>query len=399
MITIFQPQVVTKDGYATLQAVVDIDGKKDTIWFKVSEKFGDYLCYERSDAYVIGLLNYAMRNGHDITCEAPMGEDLYYQLTTYLIESVYKGSDVLYKTKIISKVDSSSLKLGNAVATGISCGIDSLHVLSQQSESLCKSLNLTHLVFNNVGSHGEGLRAQTLFAKRKQLVVDFCNEHNFELIVSDSNLMNVIPQNHFLSHTYSSCFAIYILQKLYNVYYYASGVSFLEFNLKDNERKDVAYYDLLLLSMLSTRDIKIHSEGAPLTRFEKTQRVVDYPPSYTYLNVCTQDAHNCGLCEKCIRTLVSLDALGKLELYNKVFNIDYYKNNRSFYLSKLYFYYKLGKSDYIESYATLKKDITFLIKLKTIFDISNIKSLLVTCFPQGKLRSALKKVYKILFRK
>ena len=52
-----------------------------------------------------------MRNGHDITCEAPMGEDLHYQITTYLIEAIAKGDARMYHTRITAEVDHSELPL------------------------------------------------------------------------------------------------------------------------------------------------------------------------------------------------------------------------------------------------------------------------------------------------
>ena len=64
-----------------------------------------------------------------------------------------------------------------------------------------------------------------------------------------------------------------------------------------------------------------------MTRMTKLKKVVDYVPSYRYLNVCLKDGDNCGVCEKCVRTLLGLDALGKLDEYNQVFDTQYYKQN------------------------------------------------------------------------
>jgi len=105
MIIIRKPGIVNEGGKSRLQAPFNIDGKVNNVWFEVDKKYGKYLCYERSDAFVIGVLNYAMRNGHDIKCETPMGEELKYQITTYLIDAVFKGSKKLYKTKIFTEID------------------------------------------------------------------------------------------------------------------------------------------------------------------------------------------------------------------------------------------------------------------------------------------------------
>lgn len=229
MITIHRPDFSQRGEYARIQSLVDIDGNRNTIWFEVRREYGEYLCWERSDAFVIGLLNYAMRNGHDITCEAPMGEDLHYQITTYLIEAIAKGDARMYHTRITAEVDHSELPCDNAVGTGISCGIDSFHALAGNNDAKYPKHRITHLTFNNVGSHGEGEHARRLFAERKEHSRKFCEEFGFKFVESNSNIMDVIPQDHYQTHTFTSSFAIYCLQKLYSVYYYASGQPFAEF--------------------------------------------------------------------------------------------------------------------------------------------------------------------------
>ena len=49
-----------------------------------------------------------------------------------------------------------------------------------------------------------------------------------------------------------------------------------------------------------------------------------------YLNVCvpaTDKGHNCSCCNKCMWTLIPLDAMGKLDKFKGVFDIDVYKKN------------------------------------------------------------------------
>jgi len=364
MITIEKPEIIYLDDKARLQAQFNIDGEHKLIWFEVEKKYSEYLCFERSDAFVIGVLNYAMRNGHDIICKAPMGEDLYYQITTYLIDAIYKGSNKLYKTKIIAEVDNSKIKSANAVGTGISCGIDSFHAILMNTNSKFRHHNITHLAFNNVGSHGEGEKAKRLYNGRKKMIMKFADEFHYELIESNSNIYNEIPQNHFMTHTYTSSFAIYALQKLYSVYYYASGRKFSDFSLKDTYNKDCSYYDLLLSNMFSTNELKIYSEGATSSRLEKTKQVSNYEPSYNYLNVCTNNVVNCNKCEKCVRTLLALDALKKLDKYKTVFDIEYYKKNKQKYYKTLVYQTLRKNHNYVEIYPYLKSQITFLTKIK-----------------------------------
>ena len=55
------------------------------LWFSVPAEYADHLCCERSNAFVIVMLWYAMVTGSDISFEAPISERLYNGLTQNLI--------------------------------------------------------------------------------------------------------------------------------------------------------------------------------------------------------------------------------------------------------------------------------------------------------------------------
>ena len=75
----------------------------------------------------------------------------------------------------------------------------------------------------------------------------------------------------------------------------------------------------LLNANYSSSDLKIRHEGITLSRFEKTKLVADWDVALQHLRVCNRIEHyrpgmlNCGKCEKCVRTMLALLALGKLE--------------------------------------------------------------------------------------
>lgn len=364
MIVIEKPYISTENGKSRLVAKVSLDGDSREVWFEVESQFEKYLCYERGDAFVVAILNYAMRYGHDMESKAPIGEDLYYQLTTDLIPALANNSKTMHRTNLIAEVDSTVLSNAGAVGTGISCGVDSFHSLAMETQGKFPKHKLTHLAFNNVGSHGEGEYAQKLFTERKGLAKKFCEEFGFVYVEGNSNLHDAIPQNHLRSHTYSSMFSVFALQKLYSVYYYASsGHPYGHFSLKDNEKFDAGDYELLSLKDFSTHSLLIYSEGGEKNRFEKVKTIVNYPPSYNYLNVCLNQFHNCGKCEKCVRTLVALDALNALDNYKNVFDVDYYRTHKNFYYSRLY-KGTLEKNDmYAGVYPLLAKRISVFAKI------------------------------------
>jgi bacterioferritin-associated ferredoxin len=319
-----------------MQTTIDVDGNPRQLWFEVENEYAPSLCHERSDGYLIGLLPWAMRHQHDITCEMPVGEELYYQITSCLIPALCKSANKLYSTQIFASIDTQTILNKGAIGTGISCGIDSLHVLANQSNSPYPSLNLTHLVHHNVGSHGTNKDSEVLRIERENRAQAFADEMGYKLIKTNSNYAEIFQQTYPYINTYANCFAIYMMQKLWSNYFYASlGCGLNNFNLKNHDKKDSAYYDLLTLDCLSTKTLRIYSEGAAKTRFEKTKTVVNYLPAKKYLNVCCATGSNCGKCEKCMRTLLMLDALDTLDTFNSVFDINYYKTHKNHYYAWL----------------------------------------------------------------
>lgn len=336
-----------------------------TIWVETSSEYKQYLTFERADAFVVGILNWAMREGHDIVSESPMGEYLYYQIIRYVIPGLTWGSPRLHNIKITCPIDSSELPNAGAVGTGITCGVDSLYSVCTNKSDEYPKHKITHLTFFNVGSHGEGERAKKIFKERLKIAQDFCKDNGYPLVVVDSNLHDVIHQNHFLTASYSAGFAIFALQKMWKLYHLASaGNDYGVYHLKGNDSKCSEDYEIFLLPQLSTDQLRIESSGAGVTRQNKLREIVKYRPSYKSLNVCTSDGPNCSRCEKCIRTMIGLDALGELDKYSEVFDLDFYRKNQSYCFQVFMERYYMGWKLHAEIYPTIKNKIPLISKLK-----------------------------------
>ena len=68
-------------------------------------------------------------------------------------------------------------------------------------------------------------------------------------------------------------------------------------------------------SYFSSAHFQTEHVGTELTRIEKVALVADWPAGLQNIRVCQNDSTgswNCGTCEKCIRTMVMLESLGKL---------------------------------------------------------------------------------------
>lgn len=68
----------------------------------------------------------------------------------------------------------------------------------------------------------------------------------------------------------------------------------------------------------SSHNLRVHHDYITYTRFEKTQLIAKSEVALNNLRVCDApelpaNSHNCGYCEKCIRTVTALEAIGALQ--------------------------------------------------------------------------------------
>ena len=335
-IKVGRPQLSTVGSNVRVTAQISVGETVKPLWFEVDQEYGQYLCYERSDAYLVGLLWIAMTNRYDIECEAPVTGELLHQIETWLIPSLVKNSRVMRAPQIRCDIEEEPMPNAGAVGTGMSCGVDSIHAVKTYYNHSVPSLRLTHLAVYNVGAFGlyDIDKAEPQFRWQVENSRRVAAELGLKLVVGNSNFKQQFFTDHRYTCTYVNMFGVFMLQKLWRTYFYASlGCGTTGFSVLNADRLDAAHYDLLSLDCYSTRNLRIYSEGAALTRFEKTRDIVDFPVAKKHLHVCCQDnGGNDSKCFKCKRTLLALDALDALDDFGGVFDITYYKKHRNRYL-------------------------------------------------------------------
>lgn len=361
MIHIGKPYIESsREGHARLVTDITMEDKTQKWWFEVPAEYKEYLCTERGDAWLIGILPLAMRFYEDITLDAPITEELLYNIEKELIPSLVNSSKNLYSCRIFAETEATLInENAQGVGTGNSMGVDSFHAIEMSLNSKYKDFRLTHLCHYNVGAFndtystaGEAeVRAECL-RKAKEVA----EAYHLPMLVSDSNYEQIVDINHLFVNTYANIWAVYCLQKLWKTYYLASSeFGFLRFQLEDNDKYDSAHYDLLTVNALSTRGLRIYSEGGERNRLEKIRNIADSRVAQNYLHVCVREAYNCGVCHKCKKTLVAIDALGKLENFKNSFDLDAYEKNRTAYLTEICEWHIANPLDYNEpSFQLLK---------------------------------------------
>jgi hypothetical protein len=66
----------------------------------------------------------------------------------------------------------------------------------------------------------------------------------------------------------------------------------------------------------STSYFSMENSGTEMTRFKKVRMLADWQVALNHMRVCQNDnsgGGNCGTCEKCIRTMLMLESMGKLK--------------------------------------------------------------------------------------
>ncbi len=325
MIIIEQPYRKETTEAASLCAQVTIQGRKEEAWFSVEPEYAPYLTEDRADAFVVGFLTTAMRLGADIYCDAPITRRLYYQITQYLIPAMTANMESFHSITIHAALTDEPLPQENAVGTGWTGGVDSMYTLMTHLSPKEPGMKLTHLLIANVGTLESDHNTELLRYMAEKARKGIAGELGLSVVAVDSNIQ-LLQQEHYLSvAAFRLPAAVLALQKLFGVFLHSGAYEFSRFAfVPDNS----AYYELLPLSCFETDCTVFYSTGSHVSRIQKLKELSDFTPAQNYLHPCIYaKRNNCGKCGKCIRTLGGLYALGKLEHFHRVFDLeDFYRH-------------------------------------------------------------------------
>lgn len=326
-----KPELLKHPGEVIIRSPVEWGQKKDFLWFSFDPGFEKYLADEKLDGFLVGLLPVAMSLGEDIELDGAVSERLYYNLSNHampILSSTLPGWRQVGIHPAGLDTGKSYLCEG-AVGTGFSGGIDSFSTLvTHLGKDTPASYRITHLVFNNVGSHGERDTATTrrLFHARYALTRGMTDETGLESVRMDSNLHGFFSHDFVHSHPLRNASTALILYKLFGKYIYSSGYHYHDCFI--GPTTNIATTDPAVIPLLSTETLEFISTGFQFSRVEKTRQTTTFKQSRDYLNVCVNPdpaGGNCSVCEKCARTLLTLELLGCAEEYKNVFQLDKYR--------------------------------------------------------------------------
>ncbi len=154
--------------------------------------------------------------------------------------------------------------------------------------------------------------------------------------------------NYLFASTYAA--SPYAIQKLIGVYHHNSGYAIEDIDASKNTYTqsgyDGSFMDLFALPRFSSENLTTYVTGSDKSRVEKEEAFADFEAAQKFLSVCGEEyggkdlgeKFNCSVCKKCLRTMSGFYALGKLDNFREVFDVDGYKKYLGRRLGKWFAY-------------------------------------------------------------
>lgn len=312
-----------RDGRSTILATVnweDADRPTQEVFFGTDAKFAESLSLN-PHAFLVGCILPALRHGEErISIDAEICPELRDGLETLMswIRHWFEPNRNL--VKIEAKVQSRLRTPLTPKRAGLffSGGIDSLAVLRA---------NRLHFPLGHPGSFRDGLiiygqniesdnRLES-FEKAVDSLSEVAQDAGITLIPAYTNIRCLDEDTEFFLNqfhgTVLGAVAHAFSRRLTTISISSSDDIPTLPLVKQVQIKPYGSHPLIDPNT-SSSDLHIRHDGLTLTRLDKTKLVADWDVALQNIKVCQPNwpGENCGQCEKCVRTMLALLALGAL---------------------------------------------------------------------------------------
>jgi hypothetical protein len=400
-IVVSKPVLKEENGMTVLSAEVS-GAVSGACFFSTETTNREFVDGTSSNCFLIGLLFTAMYAGCDLVLEGAVSEKLLFETRHYLIPTLIGFFDKQLKP---IKIRAAQLLSGgcpdaDAVGTGLSGGIDSLHTIREFYLDFDgpPADRVNTLLFFNVGSHGMGhdrehlARLERKFMERRRALEGYSKSIGLPLVIVNSNIHAFMQSGHLQTCTLASLSAALFLAGKMRLYYMAStGHTYRGLIYPSVKSTSIARIDDYILPHVCTETFTAVSGGSACSRVQKTLAICSDPLVQKYLNVCNDHntiAKNCSMCYKCQRTLLTLDILGVIDRFSESFDLGKFnRRERARYIATVLNNRK--KDPLLQDICNLAEERHYDLRSKT-----SIFLRLYMRFTETKLFSALRSVLR-----
>lgn len=274
---------------------------QDELYFKVNKKYKDFIFTDASP-FAVALLIPSMKLGEDLVIDGSIPEKLYKGMKES-IKFMTQWSLGLKRINIKVKTLTKDKQNANDAGSLFSGGVDSFYTYLKHKTG--KNRISYFILVNGYDIDLSNTKLWDLTLKRVKQVA---SKGKISVITVESNLYSLI--NPIANWNYSyigglSAIALLLRNRL-KVVYRASSY-------KRSQIHD--FLDVVVDHYFNTEKLSIVFDGADATRLEKVKYIAKSKIVLEHLRVCylnENNPYNCGICDKCLRTMIGLRIAGKL---------------------------------------------------------------------------------------
>ncbi|BCM93133.1 hypothetical protein IAD21_05021 [Abditibacteriota bacterium] len=300
------PQEVKAQGdFVTHSALIE-DRDPYTLWFRVPAEHAGLLS-KRAESFVASTVFLAMMRGANLRVHAPLSPSFLRNIEELqALWSCWHRDFHLISIEVDSESES-TIQASQRAISMFSGGVDSCYTVWRHTQNRCgrRALPLqTALML-----HGSEIPLENteLFERARQRSQNMLSAVGVELVPLATNSLSVMPGVHRL--------------RWFSTMLTSSLLLFQESHTTGLVPSSLAYNELVLPHTLTPLNIPLYStgrfaieyDGAAFMRTKKMSEIVEWPEVLENLRVCNRPDSadvNCGRCEKCVRTILTLRIIG-----------------------------------------------------------------------------------------
>ena len=326
MLVIHEPELAGGGTEISVSCRVELDHPgaeyPPTLSFTFPKRY-ERAITRRADGFAASLLPLAMRLGEDLRVHGGLSTRLarglleYQRIQCSWKPDFFKEVRIEYDGVIVPP----EREGGGAVGSAFSGGVDSFHTLWAHlpENEADEPYRISHCVMISGFDPDLDVRSGDAFARKRRMYELILQKYGLELIVTHTNLLeflgNEIQKQAFAAFVTAPAL---ILAGLFSRYYVPSSYQFMRLKLFPDGSHPMMDY------LLATESLETIHDGGTFTRVEKTERLMEWSDTYHSLRPCSQTTtvkgeagvlENCCRCEKCRRTMTTLEMFGALERF------------------------------------------------------------------------------------